>query len=196
MRELKELGLLMVGFVPWLLFLFLAGHSLGSLELAALLCLGACVTFGFSELRAGFILQWGTLVFFASCVLLVNVLHVTWVATHMDLLANLSLASIIWLTLLAGRPFALQYARKGLPKERWNDPAIIEACRFITLVWALLMTVAVGLSIYKRTPAPQAGDAVYFAISLCLIFSGVVFTTLFKRHKRLQKEKSAGARES
>jgi len=195
MRELKELGLLMVGFVPWLLFLFLAGHSLGSLELAVWICLGACLTFGFSELRAGFILQWGTLVFFASCVLLVNVLHVAWVATHMDLLANLSLASIIWLTLLAGRPFALQYARKGLPKERWNDPAIIEACRFITLVWALLMTVAVGLSIYKRTPAPQAGDAVYFAMSLCLILSGVVFTTLFKRHKRLQKEQSAGARE-
>jgi len=190
-RELKELGLLLLGFVPWLLFLFLAGHSLASLELASVLCFAACLTFGFSELRAGYILQWGTLVFFACCVLLVNVLHVTWVAVHMDLLANLSLASIIWLTLLAGRPFALQYACKGLPKERWNDPAIIGACRFITLVWALVMTVAVGLSIYKRTPAPQAGDAAYFAMSLALIFGGIVFTTLFKRHKRLQKERGA-----
>lgn len=193
MRELKELGLLMLGFVPWLLFLFLAGHSLGSLERAMILCLVASLTFGFSELRAGFILQWGTLVFFATCVLLVNVLHVFWIAANMDLLANISLASIIWLTLLADRPFALQYARKGLPRERWHDPSLIEGCRFITLVWALLMTVAVGVSVYKRTPAPQAGEAVYFGISLCLIFGGVVFTTLFKRYKRLQREKKDGA---
>ncbi len=37
--ELKQLGRLLLGFVPWLLFLFLAGRTLGSLELAAVLCL-------------------------------------------------------------------------------------------------------------------------------------------------------------
>lgn len=189
MRELKELGALLLGFVPWLLFLFFAGHSLQSLEWATLLCLAASLTFGFGELRSGFILQWGTLLFFTFCAFSVNVLHIVWIATHMDLLANLSLAGIIWLTLASGRPFALQYARKNLPKERWNDPKVVETCRFITLVWGILMLLTVGVSIYRRTPAPQATEQVYFGISLCLISAGVIFTTAYKRRKRLEREK-------
>ena len=188
MRELKDTVTLLLGFLPWLLFLFLAGHSMESLERVSWLCLAASLTFGFSELRSGYILQWGTLIFFSSCVVLVGILRIVWVATHMDLLANLSLASIVWATLIADRPFALQYARKGLPLERWNDPKLIEGCRFITLVWAVLMSASVFVSVYRRTPAPQASERGYFAISLAIIASGVVFTILFKRRKRLQRE--------
>jgi len=188
MRELKDTAVLLLGFLPWLLFLFFSGHSMESLERISWICLAACLIFGFSELRSGFILQWGSLVFFALSVLLVGILHNVWVATHMDLLANLSLATIIWATLLAGRPFALQYARKDLSPERWNDPGLLKGCRFITLVWALLMTVSVCVSIYRRTSAPQMSDQSYFAISLATIAGGVIFTTMFKRRKRLQKE--------
>ena len=188
MRELKDTAVLLLGFLPWLLFLFFSGHSMESLERISWICLAACLIFGFSELRSGFILQWGSLVFFALCVVLVGILHNVWVATHMDLLANLSLATIIWATLISGRPFALQYARKGLPQERWNDPGLLKACRFITLVWALLMLVSVFVSIYRRTSAPQISEQGYFVISLATIAGGVIFTTLFKRRKRLQKE--------
>ena len=106
-----------------------------------------------------------------------------------QILANLFLAGIVWATLLVGRPFALQYARKGLPQERWNDPKLIDGCRFITLIWASLMTVSVCISVYRRTSAPQASEQVYFAMSLGVIAGGVIFTTLFKRQKRLQREK-------
>lgn len=188
MRELKDAAVLLLGFLPWLLFLFFSGHSMESLERISWVCLAASLTFGFSELRSGFILQWGTLIFFSSCVIFVSLLRVPWVAMNMDLLANVSLAAVIWATLLARRPFALQYARKGLPAERWNDPKLLEACRFITLVWALLMSVSVSVSIYRRTPAPQASEQGYFAISLATIAGGVIFTTLFKRRKRLEKE--------
>ena len=191
MRELKDTAVLMLGFLPWLLFLFFSGHSMESLERITWISLVASLTFGFSELRNGFILQWGTLIFFAACVLLVCIFHVVWVAMQMDLLANLSLALIVWATLLAGRPFALQYARKGLPPERWNDPKFIEGCRFITIIWAILMSASVGVSVYRRTPAPQASERAYFAISLGIIAAGVIFTTLFKRRKRLERERQA-----
>jgi ABC-type multidrug transport system permease subunit len=188
MRELKDMGTLLMGFLPWLLFLFFSGHSLQSLERISWVCLVASLTFGFFELRSGFMLQWGTLLFFAACILLVNFLQVSWVATQMDLLANLSLASLVWITLLCGEPFALQYARKGLPKERWNDPSLLKGCRFITLVWAVLISLSVGVSVYRRSPAPQATEQAYFGISLTIIAVGVIFTTLYKRQKRLQRE--------
>jgi carotenoid cleavage dioxygenase len=191
MRELKDLGLLLVGFLPWLLFLFISGHSLTSLERAIVICLAASLTFGFGELRRGYILQWGSLLFFAACFLLVNILSIVWVAEQMDLLANLTLASIVWLTILVGRPFALQYARRDLPKEQWNDKKFVEGCRFISVVWAVLMTLSVGISVLRRLPMVKAPSWVYFTCSICLILAGVTFTTLFKRQKRMERERAA-----
>lgn len=190
-RELRDMGRLALGFLPWLIFLFFAGHSLESLERVIWVCLAASVVFGFRDLRSGFILQWGTLVFFVACAVLVNGMRSVWVAENMSLLANACLAGIVWVTLLAGRPFALQYARRELPRERWNDPSVLSATRFITLVWALLMTLSVAVSAYRMTLAPQAPEGVYFALSLAIIFGGMLFTALFKRQQRMRREAAA-----
>jgi hypothetical protein len=190
MRDLKELGVLVLGFIPWLLFLFFSGHTLTSLEHATIVSLFASLTFGFGELRRGYILQWGTLLFFCSCVVLVNLFRMIWVADHMDLLANTALAGTMWLTILVGKPFALQYARRDMPKERWNDPKLIQGCRFITLVWACLMSLAAGVSVLRRSSMINLPAWVYFDASLCIILTGLTFTTLFKRQKRLQHERA------
>jgi cytochrome bd-type quinol oxidase subunit 2 len=63
----------------------------------------------------------------------------------MDLLSKTTLASIMWLTILMGKPFALQYAQKDAPKERWGDQKFIQGCHFISLTWAYLMSISVGL---------------------------------------------------
>jgi hypothetical protein len=189
MRDLKELGALLIGFIPWLLFLLLSGHSLTSLESAIIVSLVASLTFGFDDLKRGYILTWGTLLFFCFCAIFVNLLSVLWVATYMDLLSNAVLSSIMWLTILVRKPFALQYARRDVPREQWNDPQFIQGCRFITLVWASLMSVAAGLSILRRSSTVNLPGWVYFDASLCIIVTGLTVTTLFKRKKRLQREK-------
>ena len=190
MRDIKELGVLLLGFIPWLLFLLLSGHSLASLEIAIMVSLVASLIFGFGDLKRGYILTWGTLLFFCFCAIFVNFLHVFWVATYMDLLSNTALAGIMWLTLLAGKPFALQYARRDVPKEQWDDPKFIQGCRFITLVWAFLMSLAAGLSVLRRSSMVNVPGWVYFDASLCIILTGLTVTTLFKRRKRLQREKA------
>lgn len=189
MRDIKELGVLLIGFIPWLLFLLLSGHSMTSLEISIIVSLLASLIFGFGDLKRGYILTWGTLLFFCFCAVFVNLLNVFWVATYMDLLSNSALAGIMWLTILVGKPFALQYARRDVPKEQWNDPKFIQGCRFITLVWACLMSIAVGLSILRRSSMVDLPGWVYFDASLCIILTGLTVTTLFKRRKRLQREK-------
>ncbi len=152
--------------------------------------LAASLTFGLGELRRGYILQWGTLLFFASCAVLVNLFQVVWVASHMALLANGVLACIVWLTILLGRPFALQYARRDLPKERWNDPGLISGCRLITFVWACLMSLAAFVAFLRMSALASLPEWVFFFTSLAIIFAGLTFTTLFKRQKRLQRERA------
>lgn len=188
--DLKELGLLMLGFLPWMLFLFFSGHTMLSLKIAVVISLVASVTLGFGDLKRGFILQWGTCIFFLVCLIMVVFLNNKWIAMEMDLVSNLALSAIMWFTVLIGKPFALQYARRGLPKERWNDEKFIRGCRFITVVWACLMTFAVLISILKRTTWLPFPKWVYFDITVLNIVVGLTFTTIFKRKKRLQRERA------
>jgi carotenoid cleavage dioxygenase len=186
--DLKELGLLMLGFLPWMLFLFLSGNTMSSLEIAIVISLVASVTLGFGDLKRGFILSWGTTIFFLICLILVDFLNNVWMAREMDLVSNVALSTIMWFTILIGKPFALQYAKRGMPKEKWNDEHFIRGCRYITVVWAFLMTFAVLISILKRTTWLPFPNWVYFDLTLLNIVVGLTFTTIFKRKKRLQRE--------
>lgn len=188
MKEIKETLLLLLGFMPWILFLFLAGHSLASLEKAIIICLLASIFLGFNELRKGFMLQWGTFLFFTFCFLSLNLLKITWVATRMSMLANGTLASIMWISVLLGRPFALQYARKNLPKERWNDPELFRSCQFITMIWGALMLLAVAISLFKKTHPGFYPEWVYFDVSISIIVSGITFTIIYKHYKRKRSD--------
>lgn len=183
----KELVVFLLGFTPWLLFLFLSGYTLASLERSIVLCLLASVIFSFKDLRKGFILQWCTLFYFAACMIAVNFMHCVSIAENMGLISNGFLAGIIWGTLLIGKPFTLQYARAELPKEQWNDPALIQSCRFIAIVWACLMTFSTGLSFIKILKPALFPEWFYFDSSIVIILGGSIFTSLYKKHKRSQR---------
>lgn len=170
--------------MPWILFLFLSGHTLASLERSIVICLLANLLFGFRELRKGFILQWGTLIFFAGCMISVNLMKLIFVAENMGIISNGFLASIMWLSIFIGKPFTLQYARAEIPKERWNDPKVMHGCRFIAIIWGSLLLFSTLVASFKVLNPQLYPDWVYFDISIGIILGGIVFTTLYKKYKR------------
>jgi len=190
MRDLKEFCALFISFIPWLLFLFLSGHSLSSLKVAIIVSLLATLVFGIHDLRRSIILTWATLIFFMSCAIFINLLGVVWLAKNMEILAKSFLASVMWFTWAVGQPFVLQYARRGLPKDQWNQPKLLLGCRFLTLVWAWLMSLAVAVAILRRSSLVNLPEWVYFDAGLVIIFTGLIITTLFKRQKRIQRQKA------
>lgn len=105
----------------------------------------------------------------------------------MDLLSNSALAFVMWLTLFLGKPFVLQYARKGQPEDRWSEPGFVDGCKQMTIVWASLMSLSVVLSIVKRTSLINLPGWAWFGLSLVIIISGLAYTTVFKRQKRLKR---------
>ncbi|MDD5135901.1 MAG: hypothetical protein PHX20_02440 [Candidatus Omnitrophica bacterium] len=186
MKDLEELAKFLFGFMPWLLFLFLSGHTLASLERSIIIGLLASVIFSFKELRKGFILQWCTLFFFIACAITVNLMSLVFVAKNMGIISNGFLACVIWVTIFIGKPFTLQYAMADRPKEQQNDPALIRSCRFIAIVWALLLTFSTSVSVFRiLKPAPYP-EWVYFNISIAVILGGSIFTVLYKKYKRSQ----------
>jgi hypothetical protein len=189
MKDLKEVVNFVLGFMPWILFLFFSGGTFVSLERAIVVGLLASVVFGFRELRKGFLLQWGTLIFFIVCLVTVDGLKWVAVAKNMGILSNGFLALVIWGTILAGKPFTLQYARAELPKERWDDPALLQSCRFLAIVWALLLTFLALAAGFKSLNPGVFPDGVYFGVTVAAIAGGIVFTSWYKKYKRSQAKK-------
>ena len=186
MKDLKELVNFLLGFMPWILFLFFSGQTFVSLERSIIIGLLASLIFGFKELRNGFLLQWGTLIFFIVCAVTVNGMKLIFVAKNMGIISNGFLALVIWWTIMIGKPFTLQYARAELPKERWNDPALMQSCRLLAIVWALLLTFLALVACFKSLNPALYPDQVYLGISVAAIVGGIVFTTVYKKYKRSQ----------
>ena len=184
MKEAVEIAKFIFGFLPWILFLFLPTDGWEPLKRAVAICLAASLIFGWKALRKGFILQWATVLFFLACT--VSFYGFRWVALaeQMDWVANGFLAGVIWLTVLIGKPFTLQYARADLPKERWNDAGLIRGCRFIAVFWGCLLLVPVAFTIFKRLKPDTLSPSFYFGVSVTCIALGITFTTIYKRLKR------------
>ena len=186
MKELKDILKFLIGFAPWILFLFLSGHTLVSLERSIMISLIASLIFGFKELRKGFLLQWGSFLFFAFCVITVYFFKSIFVMKNMGIISNGFLACLIWGTIFVAKPFTLQYARVELPKERWNEPAVIHTCRFIAIIWALLLTISASVAIFRTLKPGLFPDWVYFDTSIAIMLGGAIFTTLYKKYRRNQ----------
>ena len=190
MKDLIEILKFLLGFASWIVFLFLSGNTLTSLELALIVSFAISLIFGHDQLRSGFILQWGSVLFFAWCIIMVNCLHNVAIARNMGIIANGFLASIIWLTILIGKPFTLQYAREELPKERWNDPALMQSCRFMAIVWGLLMAFSTFVACFKVMRPGFYPEIVYSGISIGTIMGGTLFTQFYKKYKRSSRAAS------
>ena len=175
-----------LGFMPWILFLFFSGQTFASLERSIIIGLLASLIFGFRELRRGFLLQWGTLIFFIACAITVDCMKSMFVAKSMGIVSNGFLAFLVWWTIIIGKPFTLQYARAELPRERWDDPALIRSCRFLAIVWALLLTFLALAAYFKSLNPSSYSDRIYFGITIAVIVGGIVFTSLYKKYKRSQ----------
>ena len=190
MKDFIEILKFLLGFASWIVFLFLSGNTFTSLERALVISFVISLIFGYRQLRSGFILQWGSVIFFAWCIVMVNYLQSVTIAKNMGIIDNGFLASIIWLTILVGKPFTLQYAREDLPKERWNDPGLVQSCRFMAIVWGLLMVFSTSVSCFKVMRPGAYSEIVYSSISIGTIMGGTLFTQFYKKYKRSSRADS------
>ena len=175
--------------MPWLLFLAISGHSLSSLEWAIAICFFSCFVFNFRELKRLYVLQWGTLVFFLTLFIGVNLFKIIWFAENMSILSSAFLAGIVWLTIVIGKPFTLQYARAELPKEKWNDINLIKGCYFVAKVWGFLFLFSVVASLCKIFYPNKLPGWVYTDITLGIIIFGIAFTTTYRHRKRKKRDR-------
>lgn len=180
---------LLLAFAPWIVFGLIAGQSLLQLEAAIVVSLMLSMVLGYKELKKGYLLTWGTLIFFIFSLVAIVVMENIWVASHMGVLSYGTLAAITWGSLLAGQPFTLQYARAEVDRSLWQSPGFIHANRIITAFWGVLFLGNLGMNIYKLSH-PELGR-IYEIAGWTFIVIGLAFTvgyTNLARKRRLQRE--------
>jgi hypothetical protein len=183
----KDLLKILLGFLPWIWFGILAGPPLIRLEMALAVSLLASLALGFKQLRKGFFLAWGSLLFFAISLILVALLKNLWVISHLDVLARGTLAAIAWGSIIAGRPFTLQYARENVPETYWRAPGFIHAGYFISLVWGIIFFIAFGASLC-RPYLDQLAAWLYYLLATGTMFLGIIFTQWYVHRVRMARQ--------
>lgn len=184
---MKDLFKILVGFLPWILFGILAGPPLTRLEMALAVALAATLALGLKQLRQGFFLTWGSLLFFSLSFILVAWLKNLWVVEHMDLLARASLAAIAWVSIIAGAPFTQQYARESVPEALWRTPGFIHTNYAISIVWGIIFLIALGASLF-RPYLDQVAGWLYPLLATGSMFLGIIFTQWYVHRVRRARQ--------
>ena len=169
---------LLLGFIPLILFFIFAGLSTANLSVAIITFLVSTIVLGYKDLRRGFILNWGTLIFFVILFIVAVLMNNMWAATHAGILLTGILTAIVWISLLSGHPFTMQYARLEVDKSHWHHPMFIRVNRIMTAFWGCILLVSLGLSIYSSDHEYLRGWIVS-VLQFAIILVGVLFTRYY-----------------
>ena len=184
---MKDLLKILLGFLPWILFGIMAGPPLTRLEIALAVALAATLALGVKQLRKGFFLTWGSLLFFLVSFILVAFLKNLWVVENMDLLARAILVVIAWGSIIAGQPFTSQYARESVPEAYWHTPEFIHTGYFISIVWGIIFLLALGASLF-RPYLDQMSSWLYPLLATGTMFLGIIFTQWYVHRVRKARQ--------
>ncbi|HUN55471.1 MAG TPA: hypothetical protein VMU29_09990 [Smithella sp.] len=178
---------LLLAFAPWISFLIIAHGSMFHLKLGLIVALILSVIMGITRLHRGIIL-WVGLTFFTISVVAIVLFENMWIARHMGVIANGTLAFFTWLTILLKKPFTLEYAKEHTDRSIWNSPVFIRTNIIITSIWGLGFTANTVLA-FGKMEHYVFSELTYEIISYTLLIGAVIFTNWypdFVRNKRQQ----------
>jgi carotenoid cleavage dioxygenase len=180
---MKETLKILLGFLPWIVFGVISGPSLFRLKAAIIAALALVLVLGYKQLAKGFILTWGSLLFFGFNLVMVGLFENLWVINNLDILTKGTLAAITCLSIFLGKPFVLQLARETVPPERQASPDFYRICWTLSLIWMVVFLMATGMSVAK-TYGWWAGGIGYQAVSLGLIGLGLGLNHWYPQYVR------------
>ncbi|MEJ0067204.1 MAG: hypothetical protein WDM85_18825 [Caulobacteraceae bacterium] len=178
---------ILLAFAPFVVFAILNGLAgpAGALAAAAAVSAALIARDLLRARRRVKILEAGTFALFAGLALFTVLAGTHWSVIGVRLCVDAGLLVIVLASMVARRPFTLQYAREQVPPELWNRPEFIRTNYVITGVWALAfaMLVLTETALLYVPSLPQRAGVV--AIILTLI-GAVKFTSWYpERQARL-----------
>lgn len=136
-RQLK----LITSFLPWIAFSVFI--SILSPVYTCMLAIVIYIVTSRQALIQKFILDWASLIFFILLGLLLWKLpEKHWLVIHAGTISSYALAAIMWLSILIGKPFTLQYAKQSVPAAVTKLKIFIWINYWISIMWGVLLSIS------------------------------------------------------
>jgi intracellular septation protein A len=135
---------ILLSFGPFILFAVLM--RLGDVLFALIAAAALSALLILRERRRGKsvkILEAGTVVLFGGLAVFTAITHFDWTILEARLAVDIGLLAIVLGSMIARRPFTLQFAREQVPREYWANPQFIATNYKISGAWALAFAVLV-----------------------------------------------------
>lgn len=165
-------------FLPWLIFFTLIQGVGLPVSHASLFSFVVFVLIGIGDLRRGYVLNWLSFVLFAVVTLNASYFHYPLKRTYVSASFYGLLSIVAWGSIVIRKPFTIQYAKKTVPQQAWKSPLFLRVNTILTVCWALIFTVNLGMMLLNVRPE-------YFWIQyLCamsLNVAGIVIVTVFPK---------------
>lgn len=170
---------LLLGLLPWILLQVLPTKTLQELSITLIIIFFINTILSYRYLKKGFILPWGATIFFACASIAITILHLVWVAQHMEFLIYAMLSLIAWGSLLIGKSFTIQYAREQTDPSKWNHPTFIRINQILTMAWGIIFLLnIVSLVIQNYYPLSPVSKSL---LSNGTTLLGILFTIWFPK---------------
>lgn len=177
---------LFLAFAPFVLFVIierLAGPKAG-LTAAALVSGVTLLRDWVSRNRAVKVLEAGTFLLFGGLAAYAAASGAAWSVVGVRLRVDTGLLLVVLVSIAIRRPFTLQYAREGTPRQIWDTSAFIRTNYIITAVWALAFAVMVGADLVMLY-LPNLPLKVGIGATVLAIVGAARFTSWYTDHVRV-----------
>lgn len=179
---MKKIGILL-GFLPLVVYGILAGIFVSSVIIALAAATAVTLIFGWADLKKRMILTWANLVLFGGVFVAVGILGMTRIIPYMDVLIYTTLTIVTSASLLAGKPFTLQYARETVDKALWENPGFIRVNILITSVWVGVFLLNLGLTAIVLLNPGFIGRIAQL-LTYAVLMAGIIFTLWYPDYVR------------
>jgi len=178
---------LLLAFAPWIAFWIISGGS-SMVRLQIGICVAAIlvIVMGITRLHRGIIL-WAGVVFFGFALVAVVFYKNLWVIQHLGILASGTLFMATMISIVIGQPFTESYSREHVARELWESPGFIRSNYTVTGVWGLIFLINTMINVVKPHFA-ELGEWFFRGVELCIMLSGVAFTTVYSRLAERKRE--------
>ncbi len=169
---------LIQSFLPWILYFAIVGSTQKQLDIAICVAAFTSIAFEISSLKKGFVLSWGTLIFFIFLFISVVIFRSALVAKYEWVFSNGMLALIAWVSILIKQPFTFQYAKEEVSPEYWNSLLFIRINYILSATWGMLFLIGLMLNVIHINVLAFSGWGYELSTFLPSIF-GIWFTSWF-----------------
>jgi hypothetical protein len=168
---------MLLAFAPFIAFAIIdrltgsvAGLFAGAAVAAALLIRDLAISGKTPKL-----LDIGATVLFGALALYAVMFDPDWSIIAVRLYVDCGLFLIVVFSLLAGRPFTIQYARETVPEKFWASPEFLHKNYVISSVWALAFAVLIATEL-TLLHAPQLPPRIGIFVIVGAIVGALKFT--------------------